>query len=287
VSRNGLLWHKIEPRQGARDWSIPDAVVNELRASGIEPLFVAWGSPSWANGVSTSTPNYWLYVPTTDAAFRAWLDKYKAFIRDAALRYRGRVKRWELWNEENQVYCWKPVPNLDRYVQWYREIYATIKTVDPTNQVAVGGLTGLSVGGPQDITGKSFLQGLYSRGVRPDIVAIHPYAMKQQAPDVTLRWENNFTDIGMIHNVMVAAGQGSKPIWITEWGWSTARVSEATQAAYVQKAMQMLASTYTYVTLSTYFLDYDRSGYYSGLYTTNFRMKPAGAVFRDYIASHR
>jgi ricin-type beta-trefoil lectin protein/glycosyl hydrolase family 39 (putative alpha-L-iduronidase) len=286
VARSSLLWNNIERQKGVRDWQVPDGGINDLVAAGIEPLMTIWGSPSWASGVSTSNSDYWKYVPTDNTGFRTWLDNYKAFVRDAVIRYKGKVKKWELWNEPNEHWCWKPAPDVDRYVTWYREIYQTIKSVDPSADVAMGGLTGLSAAGPQDITGKRFLEAVYARGVYPDIVAIHPYAMKQQAPDVTLQWENNFTDIEMIYNVMKAYGQGSRQIWATEWGWLVGGVSEATQAVYVQQALTMLTTKYTYVTLSTYFLDIDTPAYSQGLFAIDGRMRASGARFRDFAATH-
>ena len=58
VVRDSLLWNQVEPVQGRRDWSRIDSVVEELRAAGIEPLLVVYGSPSWANGVPDSRPGY-------------------------------------------------------------------------------------------------------------------------------------------------------------------------------------------------------------------------------------
>jgi hypothetical protein len=286
IARGSLHWQNVEPQKGVRNWQVPDAGVNDLIAAGIEPLVTIWGSPSWANGVPTTTSQYWTYVPTDAARFRTWLDNYKLFVRDAVTRYKGKVRKWELWNEANEHWCWKPAPNVDLYVTWYNEVRQTIKSVDPSAQVALGGLTGLTVSGSQDISGKRFLEMVYDRGVRPDVVSIHPYAMKNQAPDVTLAWENNFTDIAKIRDVMVARGQGDAKIWITEWGWPVTAVSEQTQAEYVDKAHRMLVSLYPYVTVSTYFLDIDTQTYRYGLFAMDGRMRPAGARFRDFAATH-
>ena len=63
ISRNSLLWSKIETTPGTYDWSIPDSVVDSLRAKGIEPLFVVVGSPLWANGAAPGQPDNQYYVP--------------------------------------------------------------------------------------------------------------------------------------------------------------------------------------------------------------------------------
>jgi len=286
VSRGTFDWSRVERTQGARDWAEMDSIVAEFQGFGLEPLMVVMGSPAWANGVAPSTADAELYVPQDSAAFTTWTAQYAAFMTEAASRYSGRIRKWELWNEENDIYFWKPVPNLDRYVQWYGAVAAAIKKVDPTAQVSIGGLSGLCCTGPTGINGFAFLEGLYSRGVSLDIVAIHPYPDGQQGPEVTLPHRNNFTDIERVHSIMVAHGAGDRPLWITEWGWSTAAVSEATQATYVERSLQMIYDQYTYVTLATYFLDYDRAGYPYGLADSSLRPKPAGLRFRDFVSSH-
>lgn len=286
VSRSSFLWHLIEPVEGQRDWSRPDAVLAELEAAGLEPVFAIYGSPSWANGVGPKAADHYLYVPENEAAFQRWLDAYVDFVTAAVKRYRGRVNKWELWNEQNEHHFWKPRPNVDRYVRFYNALYSAIKSVAPEAQVAMGGLAGLCCTASGNISGTSFLQALYDRGVRPDIVNIHPYALKSQAPEVTIQYENNFTDIAKIREVMVRNGEGHKPIWVTEWGWATNKVSDEAQADYVERSLEMIATKYPYVTLATYFVDYDRPPeYYYGLFTSDFRPKPAAERFRRFMES--
>ena len=282
VSRNSFLWHKIEAQEGVKDWTIPDFVVDELLNSGIEPLFCIYGSPSWANGVSGSVENFYLYAPTDDQMFTQWVAKYKDFVSEAVTRYKGKVKKWELWNEENQHWFWKPVPNVDQYVLWYKEMYQAIRGIDPSIEVSLGGLSGLCCAEQQDYNGKTFLQELYNRNVYPDIISIHPYS--HHAPDVHIQWQNNFDDIELIYNVMSSNGQQGNKIWITEWGWSTDKVSETTQSEYLDKSLEMINTMYPYVTIATYFLDYDRPPeYIHGLYTVDFRLKEAGFRFKEFI----
>ena len=40
VSRNSFLWYLIEPIPGQYSWETTDAVVDDLKRNGIEPLFV-------------------------------------------------------------------------------------------------------------------------------------------------------------------------------------------------------------------------------------------------------
>ena len=286
VSRNSLLWHKIEAVRGIRDWTIPDSVVQELHDSGIEPLFCIYGSPSWANGASPATAGYYLYVPRDEAAFHKWLTRYKDFVTEAAKRYKGKVRKWELWNEENEHYFWKPKPDADQYFRWFQETRAAIKAADPSAQVAPGGLAGLTASGPDDINGARFLRIMYRKGIFPEIIALHAYAGHSQSPDVTIRWENNFTDIKSVYEIMKANGQAGNKIWITEWGWPSNEVTDSKQAQYVEKSLKMIRDVYPFVSLATYFLDYDRPPEYrQGLCRSDLTPKAAARSFKDFASS--
>ena len=285
ISRNSLLWQKIEPEQGVFDWTIPDAVVSDLGAKGIEPLFVVWGSPSWANGVPSTTPSSEDYVPTDPAAFKQWLGEYVTFIKAAVARYRGRVEKWEIWNEENEHFTWKPAPSPTEYAGFFQAVRSAILSVDPKAQVAIGGLTGLSAS--SDIPGLTFLQSLVDMKVPFDYVAIHPYSSLGQSPKVHIAWQNNFDDIAAVHNLLVAAGR-PVPLWATEWGWSSAQVGLDAQAQYVAQSLSLLKTEYPYVTVATYFLDVDRdTTYEQGLFDVNYNPKPAASAFASFISSLR
>jgi hypothetical protein len=284
ISRNSLLWHQIEERRGTRDWGRTDTVVDELVHAGIEPLMAVYGSPCWANESARSDPACHLYVPVDEPAFAAWIAGYRDFVAAAAARYRGRVKKWELWNEQNDIHFWKPGPDVNRYLRWFRAIADTIKMVDPEAEVASGGLSGLCCTGPAGIDGFAFLRRLYEQDASPDAVAIHPYS--DHAPDVHVPHHGNFDDIATVRDIMVAAGQGAKPIWVTEWGWGTDKVSEREQAVYVARSLAMLVERYPYVTVATLFVDRDRPpAYHQGLYAADGRLKPAGDAFRAFAGA--
>ena len=220
-------------------------------------------------------------MPNNIEDFNDWLEHYNNFVRRVAERYKGKVKKWELWNEENEHFFWKPKPNIDQYIKWYQNIYSIIKSIDPSAEIALGGLAGLSCSGQDDYNGKQFLTLLYQRGVFPDIVAIHPYS--DTAPNNHVQWSNNYDDIELIRKVMIDYKQGDKMIWVTEWGWSTSKVSQQTQADWIRMSLEMMTTLYPYVTLATYFIDYDRTPiYYHGLFDKYLQAKQAAMVFREF-----
>lgn len=284
LSRNSFLWHRIEPTQGTRNWSVTDDVVDKLTAAGIEPEFTVYGSPSWANGVPASTSDYYLYVPQDPTAFKQWVVRYASFLQTAAARYAGKVNLWECGNEENEHYFWKPAPSVSQYLVWYRACRKAILAGNPQAKVAVGGLAGLLFTGPTDISGKSFLQQLIAAGAPIDHVAIHPYAVHGQSPAVHVRWDGNFDDIGEIRGFLDSLGLQNVDIWVTEWGWDSQAIGAQAQADYLLKSMQMLRTQFRYVTYAFYFCDFDRAGYDHGLLDANLKPKPAGSAFAQFMS---
>ena len=193
---------------------------------------------------------------------------------------------WEIGNEPNDADFWKPAPNVAQYATWYTALRTAIKQVDPTSLVALGGLNGLGYDmDPPGMRGTAFLTALYARHVYPDVVAIHPYSNMGQSPAVNLSEADNFDDIAVVHNFMAANGQGSIPLWITEWGWSVDKVTPTQQADYLGQSLALLDSAYaSYVTVATCYSEFDPSSiYHYGLYTAQFTARPAAAVFPDVL----
>ena len=117
---------RIERKRGQRDWSVTDSAIDKLAEVDIEPLFVLLGSPSWANGVPADVPEHQQYVPAEPKRFATWLSAFTDFAYDAALRYKGRVHRWEIWNEPNLAAFWRPRPTVDQYAEVYARLRAAI-----------------------------------------------------------------------------------------------------------------------------------------------------------------
>jgi hypothetical protein len=87
-------------------------------------------------------------------------------------------------------------------------------------------------------------------------------------------------------------GDGDKPIWFTEFGWTTAStgdrpgVDETTQAQYLLQAFQLIRRDYPYVTNAFWFTMRDRDD--SSPYENEFGMlrvdgsaKPSYAAFAE------
>jgi polysaccharide biosynthesis protein PslG len=282
VVRDSLLWNRVEAVPDEFNWSSPDGVVEDLTQAGIEPLLVIVGSPPWANGVPESTPDQYLYVPPRGPEFDAWLDQYSQFVAAAVRRYKGVVRRWEIWNEPNLAVFWHPEPDPVAYREVYERLRATILRVDARAQVAVGGLGRLASASRPDYSALAFLRHLRSAKSPLDYVALHSYPTDQHAPDVHVPGELNFDDIERVHDKLVAEGDRVS-IWVTEWGWSSDVLGESLQARYVDKSLAMIQNRYRFVRVATYFVDRDRPPeFYYGLLDESLEPKAAALAFRRH-----
>lgn len=291
VVRAGVLWFQIEKTQGVRDWTQSDSAINHYVQAGFDITMVLGGSPQWLNGSSDSNA-----IPHGEPAFTNWVNAQAEWAKVAVARYKDRVHKWEIWNEQNDIGFWPPVSGQkvdpNEYIKLYKAVYTAVKSTDPTAKVAMGGLSAGCCTGSQGWGGFDFLQKMYDAGVFPDVVNFHAYNFRSDTtcdPAITLPYQNNFTDIAKIHDIMVTNGQGSKELWVTEWGgWGTEKYTPDQQAQCVGKALAMFRDQYSYVTLHTYFMALDLPGstWLTGLIDARgsqpHPMKPAGPVFRDF-----
>jgi Cellulase (glycosyl hydrolase family 5)/Bacterial Ig domain len=257
--RRFVRWDQIEPSSsGSYNGSVIgelDDFITRAHTAKKKVGLTVIGTPNWAGGGGDI-----LTAPRDPA-------QYASFIGRLALRYKGRVQSWEIWNEPDEVEFWHgTTPSPASYAPLLKASYTAIKASDPSTQVVAGPLTGNNY---------EFVEGLYTLGAGDsfDAVGVHTdTACGINAPDIFYN-ENGrigrFTFLGFreVHAVMVAHGDGDKPITMSEMGWSTttlrcergkwagmkdAGVSEANQAAFLTQAYHCLAG-YPYMQTAIWF----------------------------------
>jgi hypothetical protein len=224
ITRNTLRWKFAQPSRTTYDWSKTDYVVNQAAARGMQVLLTVREAPKWANGSSDTR-----IIPSDPAGFDQFVLDYKNFVKTAVQRYGDRVKYWEVWTEPNQIYFWQPrgldpkrdqARWIDMYGQLYTKTRAAVRKINTSVEIAVGSIAGL--GASCCIVGPVFLDGLITRGVVFNDVAIEPHSIRNQAPWKTIQNEGNFSDIKIMRDVLVYRGLSNVNLWVTEWGWKVA-----------------------------------------------------------------
>jgi polysaccharide biosynthesis protein PslG len=216
-------WSRIEPAKGQYSWDHVDAVVNAARARNLKVLAVIAYTPEWARA-----PGSYFTAPPLNAA------DYGDFSAQTVRRYVDRVSSWELWNEPNlPLFFGLTAKNGVRYTELLKAAYPAIKAVQPSSTVVAAGLSRL-IG---DESPPAFMEQMYAAGAKGyfDAAAAHPYVSPggfATDPD------NGWSDVGRMHAVMAAHGDGGKKIWMTEIGAPTS--DDADGVSQQEQARQII-----------------------------------------------
>jgi hypothetical protein len=243
-----VFWSTVEPEPGRFDFHVVDAYRRIAESDGKKSLFVITGAPAWANGgAGVLTP------PTDPAQFGSFAGRFAN-----ALGRHGDA--YEIWNEPDEFWNAPDRADPTRYVALLRSAYRGIKDAAPRATVLFGPMTGNNY---------DYVAAAYRAGAKGafDAMAVHTdTACLVNGPTSYLRepavgpfkgriYRFSFLGYRTVRRVMVANGDRRKPIWMTEFGWSSppdngptscqrgasagqkpAGVSEARQARYLRQA---------------------------------------------------
>jgi hypothetical protein len=136
----GLKWvnanvfrRKVEPRPGVYDWKGPDFLVKDIFKD-LGLVFNINPKTDWSAGGSINVGKR-QYIPGGDIDSESF-KLYKTFVKELVKRYKDKVHRWEIFNEPG-LEC-KDMP--EGFVRILKISYLTIKEVDPSATVGLGGL---------------------------------------------------------------------------------------------------------------------------------------------------
>jgi hypothetical protein len=221
---------------------------------------------------------------------------YAAAIQFAANRWSNEIQAWEVWNEPNASEFLSP-PDPAAYTNLLKAAYPAVKAGNPNATVMPGGTMFVDT---------NFISSMYANGARDyfDVMAVHPYQGKADvapdSPDTNGTTTQRLTHLAALQTLMGANGDGTKPIWLTEFGWSTHEntattpawflgVSEATQAAFLKQSLELIQANYTQVTNAFWYTSRDLNvdGAYHqnnrGLIRRDFTTKPALRSVACYV----
>ena len=249
-------WSRIQANSATEyDWDSFDRVINTAKKENLNPLGLITYTPKWARSSECEF---------SDKCAPADIKDFSDFAAAVATRgvFLG-MHTWEIWNEPNGSDFWEPGADPVQYAQLLKETYRKIKSVDPTAVVIIGGLArqGNANGNMDSVT---FVQNLYENGAQGsfDAIALHPYSFPYLPNFPT--GLNAWSEIEKVHKLMILNGDGSKKIWVTEYGAPTngpgilathgndvrenaaSHVSEAIQATFLSNALTSY-ETYDYV----------------------------------------
>ena len=257
--RSTIRWEIVEATSGAAyDWTEHDAFVSDCVASGLTPLFIFSGTPTWLNGGSARGD-----VPGVgaDADFKTFTSKCAKFAADFTDRYKPNgsgtatvADLWvELWNEPNLASFWNNLSAntdqqwADKYAYWYKHVRAAILSRHQTARITMAGLSSWSGAGGGNIGGEDFLRKVIGSAewtnTHIDYGAYHPYSEGNNPDSVTIS-DNHYNDVIMVKDVLTELGYPYTPVCLTEFGFAST-TSEADQASKLTVALGRITAEWS------------------------------------------
>jgi len=199
-------WPQVETGRNQWQWDILDREVELAEKHHVDLLLPFGETPDWAS----SGPVQFLDKVSNGVLRRemvgdvANLDDWRTFVRTQALRYKGRIRYYEIWNEPN-LPKERNVGDPKRMLVLAREAYLTLKDVDPSIKVVSPS--------PVNADGLEWLDHYLALGggKYADIIGYHFYVRSH--PESMLQL------IVSAKQIMQKRGVGDKPLWNTESGW--------------------------------------------------------------------
>jgi hypothetical protein len=290
--RLDVSWAMLQPNGPASpdpsSWGVQfvNRVINMAAEQHLKVLVTLWMTPGWAN--DDSGDRALPHDPNAYARAAHWAAHYWA----------GKVQAWEIWNEPNDNHFMVGADPA-AYTKLLCAAYPAIHAGNPRAKVVFGGTRQ---------TDTAWIRQTYDRGAHGcfDVMAIHPYQAvanePPSAPDNGTMYR--MAHVSTVHQLMVSHGDGAKPIWFTEFGWSSHSnasvdmqsgadnwlrgVSESQQAAYLVDTLRLIPRKWPYVTNAFWYDSRDRTGSHLqddnyGLLRSDLTPKPAYRAVSSYL----
>jgi hypothetical protein len=251
--KQNFAWRDIENQQkGHYEWELADNIVRRVGKRGNLKLLVRIDrQPFWSQAPGT---------PELDNAPPANLADFGDFCHTLALRYKGQVGAYQVWNEPNLAREWgNQPPNPAQYVELLKVCYIGIKSADPEALVISAGMATTGTSSAEAMPDDQFIEQMYQAGGAPyfDILGVHAPGYKappEVSPaEVAAKPELGgqrffaFRHVEDIRAIMEKHGDTAKQVALLEFGWTTDpihpeyawhAVTEQQQADYLVRAYQ-------------------------------------------------
>ena len=212
-----VAWPEIEPQRNSWDFALLDRYVELAKEHHVSIVLTLGLTPAWASARPSEKSSY---APGNAAEPRALTD-WEIYVRTVAMRYKGVIRDYEIWNEPNMKGTYSG--DVAGMVALSRSAYGSLKIIDPSIRVISPSATAKD--------GLAWLNEFLNQGgcQYSDVVGYHFYV----TPDPPEKM------IPLIRQVKSSLHDHGcdKPIWNTESGWAEPKhfSSEEEAAGYLMR----------------------------------------------------
>jgi len=216
-------WAQIESEEGKYNWNMMDELVQLAHQYNMEIQGNPGNCTKWAAREDKAlNPNHliWLFSPPV----RAW-DKWGKFNYVIANRYKGKIRYWEIGNENDLEFFWNGT--TDEYIKYLNIAYTNIKKANPDAYVMTCGFSGI---GPHD--GKKLNPDMQEKVIREaqnsfDIHAFHQHGLFDYFQKIVDE------ELPKLRSVL----KSSKPLYFNETAMYSCSIGEKGQAETLYKKL--------------------------------------------------
>lgn len=133
IIRTSPSWNSVERSRGKYDWTMFDELVKEYGKQGMELQPILAFTPRWAAPPEKRKSKKWTDWSRSQPDLKA----YGRYGHDAAKRYKGKIRFWEVWNEPDLKGFFNGT--LNEYLGMMKAAYKGVKKGNPDAIVMTGG----------------------------------------------------------------------------------------------------------------------------------------------------
>lgn len=196
---SGVQWRSLEPTKGDWNFELLDRYVQEAGKRGVRVLLPLGLTPQWAALRPDSPSPYGEGASSEPRSLESW----RSYVSTVALRYKGRIHAYEVWNEINVKHFWSG--DLAKVAELERVAAEALKAADPAATVLSASVQG---GAFRELDAYFKAGG----GRYADAISYHFYAPTAEPEVLPER-------IRKVREIMAQHGLAAKPLWNTEFGW--------------------------------------------------------------------
>lgn len=232
--------------------------LRSARERGLDVLLTLHQSPGWARLDPQGSVHQFPADPANITPWATWM----------AATFGNEVAAWEVWNEPNLAEFTGVTDASERARRYVPLLQATTTGLRAGHPGAV-----IVFGGPAQ-TDDGFIRMAYAAGAQPyfDVMALHPYQGNQTKPpeSTDLDTPARITHLPAVLRVMAEYGDGHKPVWWTEFGysvhsnadvpsnqpWRLGVADNATSADYLRRQFELARTRYPQVRVAIVYTSY-------------------------------